>query len=147
MLRHSVRSLLGGVGLTTLVLVGTPGMASATAWTVHLNSSGAGQARAQAVPSAPTGGSATCTSSSKTTVQVTWSSVAHASSYTTYESSTSSSTGYSAVASGLSGTSWTSPSLSSGDYWFEVQAFVGSNWASSRSTATSQRTISSQHCS
>lgn len=139
--------VLGWFGLTALVVAATPAIASASIWTVHLQGNGAGQARAQAAPSAPAGVSAACTSSSKTTVGVTWSPVTHASTYTVYESSTSSLTGYSAAASALSGTSWTSPSLSSGTYWFEVDALVGSNWESAHSTASSGRSISSSHCS
>jgi hypothetical protein len=119
----------------------------AATWTIGLNSGSSGEAKASSTPAAPTGVSSACVSSSQQKVKVTWSAVAHATTYTVYDSKTSSSSGYSVIASGVTTTSWTSGTLSTGSYWFEVVAIVGTNWASANSAATAQRTIGSSSCS
>jgi hypothetical protein len=97
-------------------------------------------------PPAPTGVTATCTSSLATTVDVSWTAVPQASTYTVDESTTSATTGYTAAATGVTGTSWTSPSLTTGDYWFEVNADKGSV-SSPNSAASAQITILVVGCS
>ncbi len=120
--------------------------ALASTWTIALHSGSAGESEGSTKPAAPTGVTASCVSSTQQKVTVTWSAVAHASTYTVYDSTTSSSSGYSVIASGVTTSSWTSGTLSTGSYWFEVVAVVGSNWASAKSAATAQRTIASSSC-
>ena len=91
-------------------------------------------------PPAPTGVTASCTSSLATTVDVSWTAVPQATTYTVDESTTSATTGYAAAATGVVGTSWTSPSLTTGEYWFEVAADTGSV-SSPDSAASAQITI------
>jgi hypothetical protein len=98
------------VQVTTHMSKGNPPMSTTQALTLSLT------------PPAPTGVTATCTSSLATTVNVNWTAVPQASSYTVDESTTSATSGYTAAATGVVGTSWTSPSLTTGDYWFEVNA-------------------------
>jgi hypothetical protein len=144
-LRYALTCLAASVGLVYGVL-GVPGTAWASTWAVHLQASSQGQSRAQAAPSAPTGVTATCTSSSLTTIKVTWAAVTHATTYTVYKSTTSSSSGYSVTTTGVVGTSWTSGSLANASYWFEMVAVVGTNWTGAQSSATAQRIITTSHC-
>src|SRR5579871_468861 len=90
----------------TAALIGLAPQAAASNWNVALHSGSSGESRSQAKPSAPTGVTATCTSSSAATVKVAWSSVAHATSYSLYESTTSASSGYSVVATNVTTTTW-----------------------------------------
>jgi hypothetical protein len=137
-LRRTVAvSIIVAVGLS---IVGGP--ASASTWSAPLRAGSTGLVKAQAVPSAPTGASATCVSSSVQQVTVLWSAVTHASSYTVYDSTTSSTGTFSAIATGVIATNWTSGTLSAGNYWFKVAAYVGSNWVSAQSTVTAESTTS-----
>ena len=136
---------VGTVVLVFSLLAGT-GVASATAWTDALASGSKAQAQAQVLPSAPGGVSAACTSSSGKTIKVTWSAVAHATSYSVYKSTTSSSSGFSVTASGVSTTSWTSATLSNATYWFQVAADIGTNWQGANSASTASHVISSAGC-
>jgi hypothetical protein len=97
---------------------------------------------------APTGVTGTCgNGQNKTSVVVTWTGAAHATSYTIMQSTTSATTGYSTAASGVTGLSWTSPAGSSGTtYWYEVVAVAGS-WSSGASSASAAHTIGSNSCS
>jgi hypothetical protein len=122
--------------------VGGPAWA-ATNWIVTLHSSSAGESSAQALPAAPTGVAAACTSSSTETIKVTWSAVTLATTYSVYDSTTSATGTYTLVTSGVSATSYTTASLSSGNYWYEVTASIGTHWAGSKSTATGETTIAS----
>ena len=97
-------------------------------------------------PPAPTGVTATCTSSLATTVDVSWTAVPEATTYTVDESTTSATAGYAAAATGVTGTSWTSPSLTTGEYWFEVNADKGSV-SSPNSAASAEITILVAACS
>lgn len=123
----------------TLLLVATT--AAKASWAIGLISGSTGQATAGAAPATPSGVASACTSANKTTVNVTWTAVAKASSYTIWTSTTSATSGFSVTASGVTGTTWTSGNLSSGSYWFEVSAVIGTNWTSPNSSATAKRTI------
>jgi hypothetical protein len=136
--------LSAAVLVTAFLLTVTP--ASASNWKPPLRTGSTGEAQAQVKPSAPSGVSAACVSSSQQKVSVSWSTVAHATGYAIYESTTSASSGYSSVATGQTGTSWTSGTLSAANYWFEVAANVGTNWASTNSAATGESTISTSKC-
>jgi hypothetical protein len=99
------------------------------------------EARAKSAPAAPTGAASACTSPLGTTVVVSWSAVATATSYTIWKSTTSATSGYTVAATGVAGSPWTSGSLATGSYWFEVSAVTGTSWTSANSVATAQRTI------
>jgi endoglucanase len=116
---------------------------AASNWLVHSAAVSAGEAHAQALPSAPAGVSASCAApTTAKTIKVSWSAVTHATAYTVYDSTTSATGTYSLVASGVSATSWTSSALTSTtNYWFEVATNVGSNWTSAKSSATTESTI------
>jgi cellulose 1,4-beta-cellobiosidase len=122
------------------------GTAWATNWVPTLHSTSAGEAKAQGVPTAPTGTTAACTSSSAKTVKVSWTAVTRATTYTVYDTTTSATGTYSSVATGVTTTSWTSGTLSAANYWFEVAAYTGTNWIGTTSTATAESTISSSGC-
>jgi hypothetical protein len=116
----------------------------ASNWLVHTAAvSRSGEARAQALPSAPAGVSAACAApTTAQTIKVSWSAVTHATAYAVYDSTTSATGTYSLVASGVATTSWTSSALaSSTNYWFEVATNVGNNWTSAKSSATGESTI------
>jgi hypothetical protein len=136
--------LSAAIIVTVFALSTTPAFASK--WTVSLMTASRGEAHAEAPPSAPAGASAVCYSPTQQKVTVSWSAVAHASSYTIFKSTTSATTGFSTTASGVSTTSWTSATLTVGNYWFEVAAYVGTSWVSANSTATGESTISSSRC-
>ncbi|MHB1534457.1 MAG: hypothetical protein ACYC1D_07580 [Acidimicrobiales bacterium] len=137
---HQLLAATAAALVCSLLLLSFPAPSGASTWTVALTAGSAGESQAGSPPGAPTGVAAACGLLS-TNVTVTWSGVAHASTYTVEESTTSSSSGYSAVASGLTGTSWTSGALPGGSYWFEVVADAGANWASTPSAPTAQITI------
>jgi fibronectin type 3 domain-containing protein len=132
----------------TLGLLFSSGPAWATAnWAVHVATVNKGEAQAQALPAAPTATS-TCTSpASAKTVKVSWTAVAHATTYAVYQSNTTASGTYTLQTSGVTTTSWTTAALTTGDYWYEVVTDVGSNWASAKSAASAERIISSSSCS
>jgi hypothetical protein len=125
-------------------LLQLPGEAwAATHWAVHLASGGSGESHAQALPSAPTGVSASCNApTTSQTIRVSWSGVTHATAYSVYDTTTSASGTYTLVAADVASTSWTSGTLASGtNYWFKVTASIGSNWTGSKSSATGESTI------
>lgn len=127
-----------------LLLLGC--VSAQAAWVIGSSGTRTGEAKAAAVPSAPTGVAAACTSALATTVKVTWTAVTHAANYKIWQSTTSSTSGFTVVATGVTGTTWTSGTLANGNYWFEVSALVGSNWTSSNSAASGKRTISAGTC-
>ena len=117
-------------------------------WAVQLATVNSGEAHAQALPAAPAGPTATCTTPTSTrTVKVSWTAVTHATAYAVLESSTMATGPYSQVMSGVTTTSWTTGVLNAGQYFFEVVADVGTNWVSASSAATSQRTLTPMACS
>ena len=127
-----------------LSVVGASGSAWAgTNWAVQLAAGGSGEAQAQALPAAPAGPAASCNAPfTSKTIKVTWSAVAHATTYSVYDSTTSATGTYTLVASGVATASWTSGTLTGGTrYWFEVVADVGSNWSSVKSAATGSSLI------
>jgi hypothetical protein len=134
------RLVLVAFGVVLPLLCASP--AGASSWTTALNALSAGRAQSVSTPSAPTGVTATCTSSTTKTVIVAWSAVAHAT-YSVYQSNTSATGTYTVVTTGIATTSWTTGSLPDGKtYWYQVRATVGSSWASANSSATTGRVIS-----
>lgn len=108
---------------------------------------GSGEAKAQALPAAPTPSSACASPASGKKVTVTWPAVAHATGYAIYQSNTTA-TGTYTLQTTATTVTWTSAALASGNYWYEVVTDIGTNWASaSKSAPTAQRTISSSACS
>jgi hypothetical protein len=133
--------LVVGIALTLASASGTAW--AATSWVVH-ETTGTGEAHAQALPAAPASPAATCAApTTAKTVKVTWTAVTHATGYTIYDSTTSATGTYASI--GTATTSpWTSGALTVGtNYWFEVVANIGSNWSSVKSSATSESTIDS----
>jgi hypothetical protein len=139
-----LRQLVAGV-LASLYLFGVGGATAAT-WPAGLLAGSNGQAAATGAPSAPTGATSACTSPVGSTVNVTWSLAARATSYDIWQSQTSATSGFTLVATGVSATTWTSGSLATGSYWFEVSARTGANWTGPTSTATAKRTITVTLC-
>jgi hypothetical protein len=137
-------ALIGVVAAVFLAAAGSTAWAST--WAIVLRSGSAGESRAQAVPVAPTGITAACTSSTTRTVKVTWTAVAKATSYTVYDATTSATGTYTSVASGVTTASWTSGTLAAANYWFEVVAFTGTNWSGPKSTASPESTTTSSGC-
>jgi hypothetical protein len=134
------RLVLVLLGVLLPVLSASP--AGASSWTTTLNALSAGRAQSVPTPSAPTGVTATCTSSTTKTVTVSWAAVAHAT-YAVYQSNTTVTGTYTVVASSVSATSWTSGGLSDGKtYWYQVRASIGSTWVSANSASTTGRLIS-----
>jgi hypothetical protein len=125
------------------VLLADPSSASAWNWKPALSAGNKAEAEALPAPSAPTGVSATCVSSSLKEITVSWGAVTHASTYTVYDSTTSASGTYASKATGVTATSWTSASLAVDNYWFEVTAYVGTKWLSAYSAASAETTIAS----
>lgn len=140
----------GGTSCLLLVVVGIlailvpPTLAAAATWPVALRSGSSGESDAL-TPSPPTSVGASCTSSTGSTVTVSWAAAPHANSYLVYVS-TSASGPYSLDASGILTTNWTSGSLARGDYYFEVEAGIGTYWTSVLSSATSEVKISFSGC-
>jgi hypothetical protein len=133
--------------LTALSLLVSSGTAFAAAnWTVNLASGSAGEARAQALPVAPTASSACATPASGRKVTVTWPAITHATNYGVYQATTSATGTYTLQAT-VTVATWTSAALAAGHYWYEVVANIGTNWASAKSAATAERTTTSTTCS
>jgi hypothetical protein len=137
--------ILAAALLTGCVLAG-PRVALATSWTPLVNPGSRGQAQAQALPAAPTGVGAACTSPTGKTIRVTWAAVTRATSYSIYKSTTSATTGYTLAASGVTTTTWTSGTLANATYWFEVTAYTGTNWISANSAASPSHKIATTGC-
>jgi hypothetical protein len=142
---HRALLVVLAVGATLSVAFVSGSAWAATNWAVHLATGSKGEGHAQALPSAPASPAASCAAPiTSQTVKVTWTAVAHATTYSVYDATTSASGTYTLVASGVTTTSWTSGTLaSSTNYWFEVLANVGSNWSSAKSAATGESTINS----
>jgi hypothetical protein len=141
-------ALLVVVGLAAVLsLLVTTGTAWAAAnWTVNVAASSSGEAKAQALPVAPTATSACTAPASSKKVTVTWAAITHASGYGVYQSNTTA-TGTYTLQTTVTTLTWTSAALATGNYWYEVVANIGPNWASAKSAATAQRTISISTCS
>ncbi len=141
-------ALLVAVGIIcALSLLVSSGTAWATPnWTVHVATVNSGEAKAQALPTAPTATSACSSPASARTVIVGWAAITHATTYGIYQSTTSATGTYTLQAT-VSTTSWTSGVLAAGHYWYEVVANIGTNWASAKSAATAERTTTSTTCS
>ncbi len=76
---------------------------------------------------------------------MTWSALAHATTYSVYESTTTVGGTYTSVATGVTTTWWTSGTLTAGtNYWFEILAIVGTNCSGTKSSATGESTIKQQ---
>ena len=147
-MRHLARAAL--VPALALVCVATTfgGVASgATNWIVVRQANSAGEGSAQALPSAPTGVTATCTSpTTSKKITVSWSAVSHATAYGVYDSTTSATGAYSLVTS-VTTTTWTpTTALSAGNYWYKVTASIGTNWTGVESSATVESTINTLKC-
>lgn len=140
-MRRTTMSVLSVLTAIFLISAATPPLAWASAWSTSVSGGSGGQSTAQPAPAAPAAPAATCVSSLGNTVTVTWTAVAHATSYTVLQATTSASGPYTVVAT-LATTSWTSGALASGSYWFQITATIGTNWTSPASTATTKRTIS-----
>jgi hypothetical protein len=141
-------ALLVAVGILAALSLPLPsGTASAAAnWTVGLKTGGSGEAKAQALPAAPSPISSCATPATGKKVTVTWAAVTHATGYAIYQSNTTA-TGTYTLQTTVTTLTWTSAALATGNYWYEVVTNIGTNWASAKSAATTQRTISSSTCS
>jgi hypothetical protein len=137
--------LLGACGVLVVVLLPSSAAVAAPNWGVGL-SPGSGETQADGAPPAPTGATASCTSPTGDTGEITWDPVAEATGYTIYSSTTSSTDGFAPVATGVVGTAWTTPALATGTYWFEVAASLGTYWASPSSSATPPVTVGATTC-
>ena len=138
------RRTIAAITVATLFVFVSPpsGQASAASWTVALAAASHGEAQAQTLPAAPASPSAACVSATTKTIKVSWTAVAHATSYLTYQSTTSAGGTYTVTAGGTySGTTWTSASLANGNYWYEVAAVIGTHWTGAKSVATGETTI------
>jgi hypothetical protein len=140
---HRALLVVLAVGATLSVVFVSGSAWAATNWAVQLATGSNGEGHAQALPSAPASLAASCAAPTiSQTINVTWSAVAHATTYSVYDATTSASGTYTLAASGVTTTSWTSGTLaSSTNYWFKVLAKVGSNWSSAKSAATGESTI------
>lgn len=114
-------------------------------WSVHVASVNSGEAKAQALPTAPTATATCSTPSSARTIVVSWGAITHATNYGVYQSTTVS--GTYTLQTTVTTTSWTTAVLAANTYFYEVVANIGTNWASAKSTATTKRTITSTTCS
>jgi len=141
-------ALLVAVGiLTALSLLGSSGSAWGTPnWIVHVATTGSGEAKAQALPAAPTPTSACASPATGKKVTVTWAAVTHATGYAIDQSNTTA-TGTYTLQTTVTTLTWTGAALATGHYWYEVMTKLGTNWASAKSAATTPRTISSTACS
>ena len=141
-------ALLVAVGiLTALSLLVSSGATWAAAnWTVKLTAGSSGEAKAQALPAAPSPTSSCASPATGKKVTVTWAAVTHATGYAIYQSNTTA-TGTYTLQTTVTTLTWTSAALATGNYWYEVVTDIGTNWASAKSAATAQRTISSSTCS
>jgi hypothetical protein len=131
------RALAAALALGAPLVLDATSAGASTHFRVSLSTGGSGDARS-ATPAAPSGVSASCSSSTTVVVKVTWAAAAHATAYAVYESKTSGS--YDSVAS-VTTTSWTSGSLTSGKYKFELSASIGTKWVGPKSSATASYKI------
>jgi hypothetical protein len=127
-------------------LVAAPAAPAGAAWVAALAGGSKGKAAAGSL-SAPTGLVASCVSGTGTTIRVTWSAAARATSYTVLQSTTSETAGFTNIATGVTGTTWTSPARADGfNYYYKVATVTG-NWSSAASLSTPRRYIASGNCS
>jgi hypothetical protein len=129
--------------LTVLALTMSP--ATASSWTVALQTNSHGEAQAQAGPATPAGTSDVCVSPSGKTVTISWGAVALASTYSIFKATTLAGS-YTSYTTGVTSTSWTSGTLANGNYYFKVEALIGTKWVSAESAATGETTISNSGC-
>jgi hypothetical protein len=140
------RALVSALALGLVVATVGAAASGATNWTVTLHSNSAGEGQAQALPAAPAGVAAACSSpTTSKTIKVTWNTVTHATTYSVYDSTTSATGTYSLAAAGVTTNAWTSGTLPKGNYWFEVTASIGSSWASTMSPASGESTINAKN--
>ncbi len=132
------KALVAIVPVLTIVLIWATPVSAATKWSVTMKAGGSGEARSS-FP-APTGVTGTCVAATEKDITVTWTALAHATSYTVYDSTTSSSSGFAVIVSTVSGLTWTSGSLGADTYWFQVTAHVA-NWTTADSASSSPRVI------
>jgi hypothetical protein len=104
-----------------------------------------GEAKAQALPSAPAATATCSTPASARTIVVSWAAITHATGYGVYQSTTVG--GTYTLQTTVTTTTWTSAVLAANTYFYEVVANIGTNWASAKSAATSKRTITGSACS
>jgi fibronectin type 3 domain-containing protein len=140
---RSRRRPLVEVLVLIVCLLGGTRIASASNWLNHLAASSKGQAKAQTVPTAPTGLTASCPVPTTAVIKLVWTAVTHATAYTVYQSTTSATSGFALVKAGLTTPTWTTATLSATTYWYKVTVIFGNNWASVQSTVTNQATIHS----
>ncbi len=145
-MRRGAPLVVAGLAALLSLTLSTGTAWAAANWTVKVATVNSGEAKAQALPAAPTATSACATPTSGKKVTVTWAAITHASGYGVYQSNTTA-TGTYTLQMTVTTTSWTSAALATGSYWYEVVANIGSNWASANSAATAKRTISSSVCS
>jgi hypothetical protein len=127
--------------VAALVFGGASG--AATYWRVSVAGSASAEGRAL-TPTPPGDVSASCSTTTKAAVTLTWSAIPDASTYTIYESKTGGA--YTAVAS-TSATTWTSGTLKKrSTYSFEVATTIGATWLSAPSTPTTALDIHGKHC-
>jgi hypothetical protein len=130
----SLRLVLAAAVAAVVLAANLPN--ASAAWAVSIQAGSTGNAVSTGAPVAPATVAANCTNlliSNQMTV--TWTGVAHATSYTVYVA-TAAATGPYSVTATVSASPWTSPALASNFYWFEVVANVGPNWPSPFSAAS-----------
>ena len=142
---RSALLVVAGILTALSLLVSSGGAWGTTNWIVHVATTGSGEAKAQALPAAPTPTSSCAAPASSKKVTVTWAAVAHATGYAIYQSNTTANGTYT-LQTTVTVLTWTSAALATGNYWYEVVTNIGTNWASAKSAATAQRTISSSTC-
>lgn len=142
--RRAVVATVVAASLSAVLL----GSAFASNWTIQAASGSHGEAQAAGGPAGPSGLLAGC-GSTKGTIGLVWTLVAHASSYVILDSTTAASGPYTTLASGVSLSAYqTGVMTSNRNYWFEVEAQVGSNWVGAKSAASNEVKIStSGNCS
>ncbi len=139
------------VGALAIVvaLIGTVGIAAATAWTVSLAAGSNAQAQTPAATPVPTGVTSACATGTKVTV--TWTAETGAASYTVYDSTSSATGPWTSLGTGTSPYTTASLTGTAGgtSYWFAVTTtLTDSGWgASTQSTASAKRTITTSTCS
>jgi hypothetical protein len=124
------------VAIALAVVLARTLVGASTHWQPTLKTGMTAESKATAKPAAPGSVTASCYSSSRQKVTVSWSAVTHATSYTVWENSTSSAT------ASVTTTSWTSATLSATTYRFKVSANFGTKWKGTKSGYTSTITIS-----
>ena len=138
---RSRRRLLVEVLVLIVCLLGGTRIASASNWLNHLAAASKGQARAQTVPTAPTGMTASCPVPTTAVIKLAWTAVKHATTYSVYQSTTSATSGFVEVKAGLTTPTWTTAILSAAMYWYKATVIFGNNWASLQSTVANRATI------